>query len=175
MHNVHLTTMCYLFDGSAGVAIFVYWSAKKRKLGGGCWDLASCQLQLNSVQWFQRKSRIISANERPGGHFLFCFSDQPEKKTKLSRGCWDLASTKLSLNSVQRFQRRSRQCLSQSKVRESILFFRSAQKTQTWYRTLRSCFLSSFVEYRSAVSEEKSKNVSANQNPGRPFCFSDRP
>ena len=27
----------------------------------------------------------------------------------------------------------------------------------------------------SAVSEEKSKNVSANQRPGRPSCFSDRP
>ena len=30
-------------------------------------------------------------------------------------------------------------------------------KTQTWERTLRSCFLSSVVEFRSAVSEEKSK------------------
>ena len=88
---------------------------------------------------------------------------------------------------------------------------------------MRSCFLSSYVEFRSAVSEEKSKmsqpirgqgghlvfpirpkntnlvedveillpfkfrwipfsgftgeveNVSANQRPGRPSCFSDRP
>ena len=30
-------------------------------------------------------------------------------------------------------------------------------KTQTWERTLKSCFLSSVVEFRSAVSEEKSK------------------
>ena len=37
------------------------------------------------------------------------------------------------------------------------MFFRLARKTQTWQRTLRSCFLSSFVEFRSAVSEEKSK------------------
>ena len=35
--------------------------------------------------------------------------------------------------------------------------------------------LSSFAEFCSAVSEEKFKNVSANQKPGRPFCFSDRP
>ena len=28
-HNMHLSTMCYLFDGSARVTIFVYWSAKK--------------------------------------------------------------------------------------------------------------------------------------------------
>ena len=104
----------------------------------------------------------------------------------------------------------------------AILFFRSARKTQTWYRALRSCFLSSFVEFHSAVSTEKSKmsqpirgwgghlvfpispkntnlvedvkillpikfrwirfsgfreeveNVSANQRPGQPSCFSDR-
>ena len=92
-----------------------------------------------------------------------------------------------------------------------------------FFLTFRSCFLSSFVELRSAVSEQKSKmsqpirsqgghlvftigpkntnlvedievllpvkfrwilfigfreevkNVSANQRPGRPSCFSDRP
>ena len=103
--------------------------------------------------------------------------------------------------------------------------FTDRPKKQTWWRTLRSCFLSSFVKFRSAVSEEKSKmsqpircqggllvfpigpkntnlvedveillpvkfrwipfwfsglrggveNVSANQRPGRPSCFSDRP
>ena len=37
------------------------------------------------------------------------------------------------------------------------LVFPIDRKTQTWYRTLRSCFLSSFLEFRSAVSEEKSK------------------
>ena len=150
------------------------------------------------------------------------FFNRPERHT-LGRGHWDLASCQVSLNSVQRFQRRSRKCLSQSGARAAILFFRSARKTQTWLRTLRSCFLSSFVEFRSAVSEEKSKmsqpirgqdghlvfpigpkntnlvedieillpvkfrwilfsgfrgevkNVSANQRPGRPSCFSNRP
>ena len=96
----------------------------------------------------------VSANQRPGQPY--CFSDRPEKH-KLGRGCWDLASYQVSLNSVQRFQRRSRKCLSQSEARAAILFFRSAQKTQTWYRTLRSCFLLSFLEFHSAVSEEKSK------------------
>ena len=37
------------------------------------------------------------------------------------------------------------------------LLFGSARKTRTWQRTLRSCFLSSFVEFCSAVSKEKSK------------------
>ena len=42
-------------------------------------------------------------------------------------------------------------------AKAAILFFRSARKTQTWKRMLRSSFLSSFVEFHSAVSEEKSK------------------
>ena len=37
------------------------------------------------------------------------------------------------------------------------LVFPIGPKTQTWKRTLRYCFLSSFLEFRSAVSEEKSK------------------
>ena len=37
-----------------------------------------------------------------------------------------------------------------------------------------TCFLSSFVKIHSAVVEKKSKNVSANQRPGRPSWISDR-
>ena len=151
---------------------------EKHKLGRGHWDLASCQVSLNSVQRFHRRSRKclsqsearaailffpigpkntnlvegieillpvkfiripfsgftgevenVSANQRPWRPS--CFSDRPEKHT-LGRGRWDLASCQVLLNSVQRFQRRSRKCLSQSEARAAILFFRSAQKTQTW-------------------------------------------
>ena len=71
----------------------------------------------------------VSANQRPVR--LFSFSDWPDKH-KLNRGHWDLAFCQVSLNAVQRLQRRSRKCLSQSEARAAILFFRSAQKTQTW-------------------------------------------
>ena len=101
-----------------------------------------------------REVKTVSANQRPVRPS--CFPIGP-KKHKLGRGRWDLASCQVSLNSVQRFQRRSRKCLSQSETRAAILFFRSARKTQIWYRTLRYCFLSSFVEFRSTVSEKKSK------------------
>ena len=47
---------------------------------------------------------------RPGRQFLF--THRPEKH-KLGRGCWYLASCQVSLNSVQRFQRRKWKCLSQ--------------------------------------------------------------
>ena len=78
---------------------------------------------------FRGEIENVSANQRPGRPS--CFSDRPEKH-KLGRGRWDLASCQVSFNSVQRFQRRSRKCLSQSEARAAILFFRSARKTQTW-------------------------------------------
>ena len=102
---------------------------KNHKLRRGRWDLASCQVSLNSVQRFQRRSQKFSANQRQGRPS--CFIDRPEKH-KLGRGHWDLASCQVLLNSVQRFQRRSKKCLSQSDSRAAILFYWSARKTQTW-------------------------------------------
>ena len=182
--------------------------------------LLPVKLCWNPFSGFRGEVENISANQKPG--WPSCISNRQEKD-KLGRGRWDLASCQLSLNSVHPFQRRSRKCLSQSEARAAILYFQSARKRQTWKRTLRSCFLSSFVEFRSSVSEEKSKmsqpirgkgghlvfvigpkktnlvedveillplkflwipfsvfrgrveNVSANQRPGRPSCFSDRP
>ena len=156
---------------------FFNLSARKHKIGIGCWDLASCQVLLNSVQQFERKNpkclsqwetgaailvfpigpkntnlveeveilfsdifcwipfsgfrgevENVSANQKPGRPS--CFSDQPAKH-KIGKGRWDLAFCQVSLNSVQWFQRRSEKCLSQSEVRATILFFRSARKTQT--------------------------------------------
>ena len=125
---------------------------EKHKLGRGRRDLASYQVSSNSFHSFREN---VSANQMLGRPF--CFFPICLKKHKRGRRHWELASCQVLLNSVQRFQRRSRKWLSQSEDRAVILFFRSAQKTQTWSRALRSCFLSSFIEFRSAVSEEKSK------------------
>ena len=103
---------------------------EKHKLGRGRWDLASYQVSSNSFHSFRGEVENVSANQRPGRPFCF-FPDLPEKH-KHGRRHWELASCQVSLNSVQRFQRRSRKCLSQSDARAAILFFRSAQKTQTW-------------------------------------------
>ena len=43
----------------------------KQNLGTGRWDLASCQVSLNSAKRFQRRSQNVSANQRPGGHLGF--------------------------------------------------------------------------------------------------------
>ena len=61
------------------------------------------------------------------------------------------ASCQILLNSVQRLHIRSQKCLSQSEARVDIFFPIGIKNTK-----LRSCFLSSFVEFRSAVAEEKS-------------------
>ena len=74
---------------------------------------------------FREEVENVSASQRPGRSSYF--SDLLEKH-RLSRGHIDLASCQVLLNSVQRFQRRSRKCLSQSEARAAILFFRSARK-----------------------------------------------
>ena len=112
----------------------------------------------------------VSANQRPGQPS--CFSDRPEKH-KLSRGRWDLASCQVSLNSVQRFQRRSRKCLSQSEARAAILFFRSARKTNL-VEDIEILLPVKFRWIPFSGFRGEVENVSANQRPGRPSCFSDR-
>ena len=78
---------------------------------------------------FREEVENVSANQRQWRPS--CFSDRPEKH-KLGRGRLYLASCQVWLNSVQRFQRISRKCLSQSEAMAASLFFQSAQKTQTW-------------------------------------------
>ena len=102
---------------------------EKHKLGGGHWDLASCQVSLNSVQRFKRRSQKCLSKLEAGAAILFFWSAW---KT-LGRGCWDLASCQVSLNPVQQFQRR--------------------KKTQTWKR--------------SNIEVEILLPVSAKQRPGQ--------
>ena len=138
-----------------GSHLFFFQSAQKNtNLVEGIEILLPIKFRWIPFSGFSEEVENVSANQRP--RRPFCFSNRPEKH-KLDRVRWGLASCQVLLNSVQWFQRRSRKCLSQSEARAAILFFRSARKTQTWKRALRSCFLSSFVEFCSAVSEEKLK------------------
>ena len=102
---------------------------EKHKLGRGRWDLASCQVSLNSFQCFKRRSRKCLSQTEARAAILFFRS---ARKHKLGRGRWDRASCQVSLNSIQWFQRKSQKCLSQSEARAAILFFPLAWKTQTW-------------------------------------------
>ena len=90
---------------------------EKRKLDRGHWDLTSCQVWLNSLQQFQRRSRICLSQSEARAAILFFQSAQ---KHKLGRGLWDLASCQVLLNSVQRFQRRSRKCKSLRRTEDAL-------------------------------------------------------
>ena len=119
-------------------------------------DLASCQVLLNSVQRFQRRSwKCLSQSE---ARAAILFSARPDKKFKRGRGRWDLASCQCSMKSVQSLQRRSRKCISQSESRAALLFSDRPEKLKLGRgRSIRSCFLTIFVVLCSAVTEEKSK------------------
>ena len=79
---------------------------EKHKLSRGRWDLASCQVLLNTVQWFQGRSQNNLTQSEARTAILFF---QSARKHKLGIGRYDLPSCQVLLNSVQRFQRRSRQ------------------------------------------------------------------
>ena len=98
-----------------------FQSTRKHKLGRGHWDLASCQVSLNSVQRFQRRSQKCRSQSETRATILFFRS--ANKLHKRGRGRWYLASCQLSLNSIRRFQGSSRKFLSQSEARAAILFF----------------------------------------------------
>ena len=117
-----------------------------------------------------REVENVSANQRPWRPS--CFNDQPEKH-KLGRGCWHLAFCQLSLDSVQRFKR-SRKCLIQSKAIAAILFFRSAQITQNLVEDVDILLPVKFPLIPFSRGRGEVENVSADQRPGRPSCFSDR-
>ena len=76
-------------------------------------------------------------------------------KHKVSKEHRALASYQASSNSIQWFQRKSRQFLGQSRDKAIILFFWSVQITRIVWRTIRFCFLSSFIEFCSTVAEQK--------------------
>ena len=135
---------------------------------------------------FREDVENVSNNQMPG-RFSWCL-DQLEKQ-KRGRGRWYLAFCQASLQSRQRMRRRSRNYPRKSEAKakyeismfftkfffKAILVFRSARKTQTCYRTLRSCFLSYFDEFRSEISERNSKMAQQIKRPGRPYWFFDRP
>ena len=114
--------------GQGGHFVFLI-SPKNTNLVEGVEILLPIKFHWIRFSGFRGEVENVSANQRPGRPS--CFSDRPEKH-KLVRGHWDLAFCQVSLNSVQRFQRRSRKCLSKSEARAAILFFWSARKTQTW-------------------------------------------
>ena len=93
-----------------------------------------------------------SANQRPGGYL--CFSINPTPTPPPPPRPRFMSSFVKFHSAVSEKSK-----MSQPTNGRGILSFRAARIIQTWYRTLKSCFLSSlsFIKFHSAVSEEKSK------------------
>ena len=103
---------------------------EKHKLGRGHWDLASCQVSLNSVEQFQRRSRKMSQpNRGKGRHLVFPIGP---KNTNLVEDVNILLPVKFHWILLSSFRGEVEKCLSQTEARAAILFFRLARKTQTW-------------------------------------------
>ena len=121
---------------------------------------------------FRGEIENVLVNQRPG--WPSCFSYRPEKH-KLGRGRWDFASCQVSLNSVQQIQRRSKKCLSQSEARVAILFFLIGLKNTNLVEDVAILLPVKFNWIPFSSFRGELENLSANQRPRRPSCFSDRP
>ena len=148
----------------------VFWiSPKNTNLVEDVENLLSVKFCWIPFSGFVGEVENVSANQRTG--WLSCFSDQPEKR-KPDRGCWDLASCQVLLNSIQQFQREKLK-MSQQIIKWRLFCFSDPpEKHKLIRRALRSCFLSRFVEFLSAVSDEKSKMSQPIRGQGGHFVFS---
>ena len=63
-----------LSQSEARAAILFFGSAQKHKLGRGRWELAFCQVSLNSVQWFHGGSRKCLSQSEDRVAILFFWS-----------------------------------------------------------------------------------------------------
>ena len=163
----------------------VYLIRGQDNIDKGRWDLASCQVLLNSVQRFQMSTRKFSANKRPGRNLGFqispentnyeedfgMYNNRP-KWPKPDRGRWDHVSCQDSMNPPKRFQIRSRKCLSQSEVSTAILDFRSDRKKPNLVEDIEIFLLVNVIEFNVTVLEKKLKmSQLLNQRPRRPSWF----
>ena len=130
-HIDHLSTMCHL-PRRISKAGYLCFSNLGFSIGPKHINLVK-DINLKILLPFKfhqtpfSSSRGISQSEAGVAILVFFFLSV--RKTQTWR--WVLASCKVSANSVQRFQRRSRKCLIQSEARAVILFFLSDRKIQT--------------------------------------------
>ena len=124
---------------------------KKKKLGRECWYLLSCQNSLNSLQQFQRRSRKCLSQSETKTAILFFLSAQKNKNL--------VEDVEISLPVKFRWMpfSNSRNISTYQRPRRPSYFSDRPEKHKLGRKRLWSCFLSNFVEFRSVVSEKKSK------------------
>ena len=118
---------------------------------------------------FRGEVENVSANQRPGRPS--CFSEQLEKQ-KLGRRRLDLASYQFSLfrSAVSEKSKMSQPIRGQG----GHLVFTIRPKNTNLVEDIEILLPVKFRLIRFSGFREEVENVSANQRPGRPSCFSDR-
>ena len=167
-HTVHLSTMWNLFDRSARAVIFIYSSDWKTQLGRRCWDLASCQISLNPVQQFQRRSqKCLSQSWAMAAIFFLPIGP---KNTVLVKDVEILLPVKLRRILFSSFREEVENVSANQRLGRPSCFSDQPKKHKLCRRRwdLASCQVS--LNFREEV-----ENVSANQRLGWLSCFSDQP
>ena len=136
--------------------------SKEHKIVGGRRDLPSCQVSLNSVQRFRRRSQkcLIQSEVMAAISFfpidpkIRIFVEDVEillpvklsqsegrtailffyqpEKHKIVDGCWDLAFCQVSLEFLSAVSEEKMKMSQPTETRAAILSFWSAQKVETW-------------------------------------------
>ena len=107
-----------------------------------------------------------------GGNFYLLFGP---KNTNLVEDIKILLPVKFRWIPFSSFRGKVKICLSQSEARAAILFFRSARKNTNLVEGVEILLPIKFRRIRFSGFRGEVENVSANQRPGRPSCFSDWP
>ena len=140
-------------------------SPKIHKLGRGRCDLASCQVSINSIQRFQRASKNVFANKRPGDHLWFPIS---LKNANLVADVENLLPVNLCGIQFSDFEGEVEKCVSQSEAGRPSWFSNPPQNLVEVVETLLPIKFRQilFSGYRGKV-----KYVSAKQRPGAHLGF----
>ena len=133
--------------------------------------LLSVKFRCILLSGFRGEDENVSANQRLGRQS--CFSNQLKEKHKRGRGRWDLASCKVSLNSVQQLQRR-RQKSQPIRGRGGHLVIPISPKNTHLVKHVEILLHVKFLWILFSCGRGEVENVSANQRLGWPSCFFER-
>ena len=145
---------------------------EKHKLGKGHWDLASCQVSLNSVQRFQRRSKNVSAIRGRSCHFVFPIGS---KNTNLVEGIEILLPVKFRWIPFSGFRGEVENVSANQRPGRPSCFFSDRPEKHKLGRGRAILLSVKFPWIPFSGLRGEVENVSANQGLGRPFCFPDRP
>ena len=164
--------MCHLFDRSARTVIFIYSSDWKTQLGRRCWDLASCQISLNLIRQFQRRSQKCLSQLWAMATIFFFY--RSARKTDLVMDVEILFPVKFRRILFSGFRKKS-------KISQPIrgwsghLVFTISPKNTNLVEDVEILLPVKFRWIPFSGFRQEVDNVSANQRPGRSSYFSDRP